>query len=273
MSRMFDTSNPAKTVKPSPKSTLDKQDFPVPGLAFIGKARAIMKALKAVCDTKEGVVKTDTLSETFAERGAKVGHRPENYQGRDGTVTGSMQLKDRSSASPLKDEEKDALDQAGISYETFEISPAHFRFNEAYAKPETMEEIGNQIDAAREAGFVIPEDLFTYYAAETKALATERTIAAVYETKDKDLIKKLLPIVACIAIGPTKIGGELTREHFDEVLDVLFPKPKTDAVLDEFPVAPEAHNELMEQLKKSLKEEAKSDRVKLLEKKLGQSLV
>ena|ERR1019366_7021448 len=243
---MFNKTSPVKTVAPSPKSKLKADKVHIEGLAELARVGALKIAAEGLYKTLEGSVK-EKIRAKYIQLGVKLGARPANFKSEEGCVTGTNPLKDRSSLSPLTEEQQAALTAHEIPFTNSVVREEYFAFNaEKYA--DQAEAIEEECKKARAAGFTIPEDIFVYHPAEVKPLATKATVDAIFAKKDKALADELIPMATCLALGTTLGVQGLTKEEAQKLFDKLFAEPDEDEEIEEA-----GSPELMAQLKASVK--------------------
>lgn len=203
----------AKVLKKGTKGGNDKANLHIEGLAEYGTIDALMKALKTLQESAK-VVCDDQAAEQFVSEAVLYGRRPENFRGMDiDDVTASMELRKRASNSPLKDEEVDMLDKYEIPYASVDT----FIINPAYASDgDLLEKVSKALDKVPG----LPAD-FIQKASDTKRVVTDESLTKVFQSKDEDKIRALMPIVTVQAIKATVPNFDVMKalKHVASMID------------------------------------------------------
>jgi hypothetical protein len=166
------------------------------GLSDYAAVDALFKALKSRLETlKPGI--EEQMSEHFLTEGLSIRRRPENYKGREGTDTASLELRIRSSASGLSDLEENLLAKHDIAVVDNVIVQEAFIVNPEYNT--NFELLQKASDALVAAG--LPADIIQRQAGVTKRVVTEESLNQVFQ-KPRAVAEQLLPVVGCLAVKP-----------------------------------------------------------------------
>jgi hypothetical protein len=194
---------PAK--KSSEKVKREEDTFPTAGLELYAEIDALEKALAALKKTVRGDVEA-SMKDHF------VAHGPENYKGRDGQASASLELRKRSSASGLSEAEQLLVSVHDIETEVVEDRPETYVINPAYAQdPKTLKKVAAALSKIKD----LPEDFLMYQESTKKTVMTEHSIEQVFKINDPDTIRELLPIVGTLAIKPK------TTKSITEVVETI----------------------------------------------------
>lgn len=181
----------------------------VTGLEEYALVDSALKNLTTIKRTLEVQVKT-TIRALFLENCH--GKRPENFRGSEGRASASCELRKRSSASPLTDEEAALLDAHKIPYdvvsdtvETFVINPEHL---------EWLSKNSAKVEKALAGIKDLPVDLFMKQEAHPKRVVTDETVMAAFKCKDVDAV---LDTVTTLAIKP-RLEAEFDAKQFINIL-------------------------------------------------------
>lgn len=170
----------------------------------------IMESLKGVRTTYEGMVK-DEMNSHFVEEGSLIQRKPENFRGVSGKGEASCELRRRSSASAIPEEEAAELIAAGIEVEETIVTPEAFLFNpEILANPELRAKVSEALSKIDFGGL----QPLLYQPPVKKFLASDEIISAVFKSAKK--VAKLLGSVTTMSLK-TKWSG--TRGEAYQVLD------------------------------------------------------
>ncbi len=186
---LFVTASPASKLK----AAIAKDNATtVEGLEMYASIKVVEDALSAVKEVYEGQVKVH-MHETFVKLGTTLHKRPENLKGEEGDANASLQLRKRSTASKLNEQDAEVLRQSNIPIEDV---PASFTINPKYVEDTALMA---RINAAIVKHVKdVPDDLFVV---ETgRAIVTDESIDAVFRMNDPDTIAALLPLVTTLSI-------------------------------------------------------------------------
>lgn len=124
-------------------------------------------------------------------------HQPDaNFKGRQGTAITSVECRKRSSASGLKDEEIEILNQNGVPSKNVDVYS--FDPELAATNPELMQKIGEFLGTLN-----LPEGFVN---CKNRTIVTDETLRVAAAKNDPDTIRTLLPIVTTTAFKPTALG-------------------------------------------------------------------
>lgn len=171
---------------------------------------AAIKALTALQEIEAAKIKAEAAT-IFVEEGVKIQRKPDNFKATEGTATTSVELKKRSVASVLKDEEQVILKKHSIPFdrevtkaEAFLINPRYTNDMDLLAK---VEEALADVD--------LPEDFLMKQEEQTRAVVTDESLEAVFKKTIEDA-EMLLPLVSTLALKP-KIDGDFWAK-LDELM-------------------------------------------------------
>lgn len=202
-----------KATKVSKKKQKVEKD--IDGLEGLAAVNALIKTLETVKESLDSQVK-EQMVDHFITEGNAIGRRPENFNGKEGAASGSLQLKVRSSRSKLSEDEQQRLDAANIPYETVTKVEETFIINPAYAQDEELlEKVGGVLEGIEG----IPADFIQHQAGVETTVANEDSLNAVFALTE-DAARDLLPIVGVLA---TRVGINETdhTELFNKVAEIL----------------------------------------------------
>lgn len=191
-----------------------KPSVEMPGMRRLAAIRAAIDSLKAMAAIEEASIK-GAVSAKFIKDGCEIQDRPQNFDGVDGTASGNCQLKIRSTASILSEEEIETLTKAGLTTRSIVTTEEAFMINPDHA--ENMELL-QRIEEALETVKGIPTDFFIKQEKVEVQVASEEAFKAVFKKKAEE-VSTLLPIMTTIAIKTV-----LTEDCF-AVLDEIMASP------------------------------------------------
>lgn len=194
---------PIAADKPKAKAKASTDYVETPGLELYAALCAVKKNVEA----QISVVRTgidEVAMERFISEGMRKGANPESYKGSEGQATASIQLRCRSSASGLSEDEQTILEENNIPLDRNVQREETFIINPAYAdlSDEKNAEMLQKVEKAL-SKLGLPEDFFQRQTAVEKVIATEESINTVFKLKDAQKVAALLPLVTCQAMRPS----------------------------------------------------------------------
>jgi hypothetical protein len=196
MTNLFQKAKTTVNVPAKKSNKKTKQEVQIDGLQSLASIRVLQTALDGIAKTFEGEVHAG-MREFFTENGSKKRGRPDNFVGVDGFGRASLELRKRSTRSPLSSEEQDILDEHGIEYGVVVEQEETFAINPEYASDnELLEKVSAALVAAG-----VPEDFIVHVAPKTKSVATDVTLSQVFQA-DSSAIEMLMGIAGTLAVKP-----------------------------------------------------------------------
>ncbi len=190
----------------------DKEKIHVDGLSKLAVVDAVVKAFTALQSTLDESVK-DEMANTFIGIATQTKKRPENFRGIDGAaVSASCEMRKRSSASPLSEDEVTMLKQFGVPIEEITVREDAYVINPVYfSDSEMLEKVSKALEKVKG----LPEDFILRQEKVTKKVVSDATIDVVFE---KGLGRSLMNMVTTLAVKPVFKGS--LKEALDKVLDM-----------------------------------------------------
>lgn len=199
---MFDNTKKVATAPKAKAKT--KVEVETAGLENYAAIDATIKGLNALKTTTGDAIKS-AMFDKFVEMGVEKGGRPDSYVGVEGAARASLELRQRSSTSPLSPEEVELMEEKGIPTEVITATVETFIINPAYAEDVSLLA---KIEKALKSVKGIPEDLFLKQDGTSKTVLAEGALDAVFK-HDADTISDLLPVTSVLAIKPTLATDDL----------------------------------------------------------------
>jgi len=193
---MFANAKKVADKAPAAKKGKDRAQVEIVGLETYASIDSVIKALETLKKTNKTEIDAQ-LMQHFITEGAKTGRQPENFDGSEGDATGSMQLRLRSSRSPLAAEEQDLLAERNIPMGTEVDVVERFVINEAYSGDQ---ELLKKVSKALEKVPGMPADFIMLQEGKSRTVATQASIDAIFATREIDTISKLLGLVTLPAV-------------------------------------------------------------------------
>lgn len=212
-------------VVPAKEATAKKSkaaSHEIEGFGMYGKLIAAGKAIEGLVATYRTIIEPQII-DVFVADGVKHKKRPENFKGKEGDVTGSCELRKRSSASALSPAEKEICDKHNIKTEVVQDRPETFIVNPEYAND--MKLLAAVSDAVSKIkGF--PTDFFLKQEATKKTVITEEGLDSIF-TKEADEIRILMSIAGTLAVKP-KVADFDTVEVLEEIKTMISETEKEE---------------------------------------------
>lgn len=192
----------AKTISaPKTKKVSEVSQYVLSGLSRFAALTAAIKSLGALAEVEETNVKAKMIDQ-FVASGMARNSKPDNFEGVEELASASCQLKIRSSASVLSDEDVEILKKENIPYNEHTKQEEAFLINPKYTND--MELLSRVEEAL--ANVALPEDFLLKQEKISANVASPKSIDAIFALKNEEKIRALLPLVTTLAIKP-KIEG------------------------------------------------------------------
>ena len=194
----------AKTVAPAKAATKKstKDEVQLDGLQQLAEIDALIKALTAAKTTIEQSVKSDAFDHFFslAQADAK---RPENFRGIDGNASASIELRKRSTASALSDEEVALFEQHGLVVEKAVSVQKLFGINPAYASDDNLlEAVSNAI------ADIVPADFIVVQEEKSKNVVGDATMDKAFSIKAP---REIIEAITVMAVKPKLANTDIAE--------------------------------------------------------------
>lgn len=190
---MFAKAKSLETPK-SPKAKATKVEVQITGLLQLCELDAVIDSLSSIKKTVETDVK-DQARDYFNTAAAELKKRPENIRGIDEQASASLELRKRSTASVLTDDEVAALEAAGVPVTDNVKVPFLYAINPSYAaQKELLEKVERVLVKAG-----IPQDFFVVQEEVKSKVVSDETLDKVFAGADADLIA----MVTTLAVKPS----------------------------------------------------------------------
>lgn len=167
---MFST---AKVIAPAAKTTKAKAENQLEGLEQLAQVDALIKSLEAVKATLDAEVKSRALN-IFIETAN--GRRPESFRGLEGTASASIELRKRSTTSPLNEDQIKLLASKGVAGEKVIVTNKMFGINPVHAE---NQELLAKVEAALKD--IVPADFIVLQEEKSKIVVTDKAMETVFK--------------------------------------------------------------------------------------------
>lgn len=211
---MFDKSQKISSAKTTKKVT--KQEIGIDGLKTYAAIDSIEKALKSLKSVYRDPVE-ESMIKHFIDVAVDTKSRPENFVGKDKNAKASCELRQRSSASALSEQEQEILAKHGIKTKVVEDKAETYVINPAYLNDSKLLEKISKILSKDKS---IPEDLIKFQESNKKTVIDEEGFAAAFKMP-REALKEILPVIGTLAIKPSLDGIDAVREAFDIVKELV----------------------------------------------------
>jgi hypothetical protein len=175
---MFD--NAPVVAAPTKASAKEKPSIILAGLRDYAELDAAIKALEAAKATIKTKVETAAMKQ-FVKVGTETGVCPDSFKGVEGDASASVELRKRSTASALSDDERKALEAAGITVHKAIAQQFHFGINTKYTNDKALLE---KVEKALES--IVPADFIDKHAEVSKFVVDETALNGVFAKAKAD---------------------------------------------------------------------------------------
>jgi hypothetical protein len=204
----------AKVVKEAKPAKAGKAEVEMPGLKTHAEIDALIKALTTIKGTLDVELKIEAMDK-FMELGQN-GIRPESFRGIDGTASASIELRKRSTMSPLTTEQVALLAAHNVSVETLVGTHKMFGINPTYTE---NTDLLDKVEAAL-AG-IVPEDFIVVQEEKSKIVVGEKTMIEAFANKAP---RAVIEAITVLAIKP-KLAVTDIAAIMDSVKEMIAATP------------------------------------------------
>lgn len=190
----------AKTVpSKQTRARVEKTQVEIEGLEDYAAIVAVEKVLKSL---KEGARQRvdESIVDQFIIDGTRAKKRPENFKGFENSVVASCELRRRSTASALNDEEIALLEQYDVPTEESVTVEETYIINPAYASDEKMLA---RVSEALSKVKGLPSDFIMAQQGSKKVVVAEEAFDRVFNLPEK-VVRVLMKVAFVVGIKPTK---------------------------------------------------------------------
>ena len=192
MANLFAT---AKSIAPKvTKAKATKAEVTMPGLQQYAELKALQTAIEAVIGTMESEIKGQAF-DMFIETAEETHKAPESFNGVEGIASVNVQMRKRGTNSPLKIEELEILEKAGLkAFEETSVQEL-FAINPTYAADSKL--LGKVSKALEK---IVPEDFIMKQEKKAKMVVSAETMKSAFKmaTIDPNVIR----VVTTMALKP-----------------------------------------------------------------------
>jgi len=177
----------------SPAKKADKAEVQLPGLQQLAEIDALMKALAGAKTSLEQEIKA-TAFQHFFDEAQETAKRPDNFKGLDGIASASIEMRKRSTASALSEDEQKMFEANNLKFEKIVSVQQLFGINPAYASDDKLLQ---KVSAAIEK--IVPADFIVVQEEKFKYVVGDETIEAAFKNKAP---REIIEAVTVMAIKP-----------------------------------------------------------------------
>lgn len=192
MANLFAT---AKAIAPKvTKTKATKAEVTMVGLQQYAELKALQTAIEAVIGTMESEIKGQAF-DMFIETAEETHKAPESFNGVEGIASVNVQMRKRGTNSPLKIEELEILEKAGLkAFEETSVQEL-FAINPTYAADSKL--LGRVSKALEK---IVPEDFIMKQEKKAKMVVSADTMESAFKmaTIDPNVIR----VVTTMALKP-----------------------------------------------------------------------
>jgi len=218
MANLFSKAAATAEPKKAAKGKSDKKEFVIDGLETLTQLDFVIKAATGIKASIEGPVKS-TAMDIFMEEAAAHAKKPESFRGIDGKASASVELRKRSTASALSEDEVALLAKMGISAEQVILTQKLFGVNPKYAEDEKLLE---KVSAAIEG--IVPDDFFVVQEERSKMVVGDKALETAFSNKAP---REVIEMMTTLALKP-KLSNPDVVAIMDELKEVLASAPDSD---------------------------------------------
>jgi hypothetical protein len=224
---VFDTAPALPKVVKNSKGKV-KPTFKLAGLDKFAQYKTAIAAAEGLCVELRSTM-DPILYNYFAEEGCKIHRKPDNADGlgEEGIGLGSLELRKRSTLSPLSPEEQEFLAENEVPTETVIVTPATFIINPKFLSDAAlMKKVGEALAAIGvPVDMTNPENSFIQRQQEvSKVVVSDETIDATYKKKPS-VAREILPVVTTLGIRPKLAAGVTLDTALKTLLNGLQANP------------------------------------------------
>ncbi len=210
MANLFGNAQPVVAKKVAGKKAT-KDEVQLVGLEQLTQIDALIKALSAAKLTLEADVKSAAFDHFFNEAQATA-KRPDNFRGVEGDATASIEMRKRSTASALSDDEVALFESYDLVVEKSISVQKLFGINPAYAADDKL------LSKVSEAiSKFVPADFIVVQEEKSKNIVDEATIEKAFSIKAP---REIIEAVTVMAIKP-KLNNTDIGQIIDSVKTLL----------------------------------------------------
>jgi len=203
--------------KPAKKS--DSLEVVVDGIYDLAAIDEVMATLKTVRSDLETDIKA-VVKEGFIEAGCATKIKPANYHGVENEASASIELRKRSSASKLSDEEIKLCLEWGIETQEVEDTVETFVINpEVLSDAKVMGALEKYIGDGIKAG-KLPANIILKQEGVKRTLLVDNALDTLF-AKGREIVEKAFSLCSTQAVGKTKFPGSIADAL--KVADRLIP--------------------------------------------------
>lgn len=200
----------AKVVKAAKAPKAGKVEVKMVGLQSLAEVDALIDALSALKTTLAAEVKSAAFEHFISVADGK---RPDNFRGVEGIASASIELRKRSTTSPLGEAELALLAEHDIPAEKLVATQKMFGIDPKYTGDTALLDV---VSAALEGK--VPEDFIVVQEERSKTVVTDETLRVAFSKNVRDVIAA----VTVLAIKPKLDETDLGR-IMDDLRAVIAP--------------------------------------------------
>jgi len=209
--------------KPTAKKKAEKREVVIDGMEQLASLDALIKTLQGMKAIAEEDVKSQ-MSDEFRRLGAATKTRPDSFRGIEGDASASCELRIRSSASKLSDEEIELLSTHNIPVEEVVDTIETYVINPEYLADAALM---GKVEVALKKVKDIPEDFIMLQKGKKKTVVASTALDVLFSTKKGDDLAALMPMLSVLAVKPTLKNDDI-KTVLAVVQKMLVPTEETE---------------------------------------------
>lgn len=211
---MFKSAKAIETTPAKGKAADKKDQVSLPGLMQLAEIDALMKSLAGLKTTLEQEVKAEGFDHFF-DVAQKTAKRPDNFRGVDGIATASIEMRKRSTASALSEEEQALFEKHNLPTQKVVSVQKLFGINPAFAGDDALLE---KVSVALEG--IVPDNFIVVQEEKFKIVVGDETMDAAFTNRAP---REIIEAITVMAIKP-KLETTDIAKIINDVKGMLLPK-------------------------------------------------
>jgi hypothetical protein len=202
--------------KPTAAKKKEKLEVEIAGVQDLAKLKALIVAATAMAATIEAEVKSAGFDQFMEMKGNSP--RPTSFVGIEGVATCSVEMRKRSTASALNEDEVNVLAKHNLS--PFEqVKTQHlFAINPKYAEDETL-----LAKVEKALSKIVPEDFIVQQEGVSTKVVTDEMLDQAFRMSGTE---EAIAIMTTMALKP-KLSEEYSMENLiKDATEIMSPKKK-----------------------------------------------
>lgn len=209
---MFKNAAPVQAPAKAASKKSDKAEFQMAGMLAYSQIDALIKSLQGLQETYRADLDGAALDTFMAQANGK---RPDSFCGVEGIASASVELKKRSTASKVSDDELVVLTKAGLPVQKVVATQKCFVLNPKYSENmEVLSVIEKNLDGK------VPADLIQVQEEVSKHVVTDDTLDTAFRIGAP---REIIQMITTLSMKP-KLEEVNIEQIVSDVTKLLLPK-------------------------------------------------